>query len=250
MNVYDEVQKIWENVPRSEDVKNTDFNLTAHRQLLSVFHVGSYFTYVVNIRRSLIEHVSFEVTSLLGYSPEDITVPFLVSLMHPHDVPYFLNFESASERFFNDKSGEDLFKYKVQYDFRIKNAAGNYVRLLHQYMIIQHDATDVLTFAVDTDITHLKLTGVPQLSFIGINDAPSYYNVDPERIFLPKKSFFTKRELDILRALSAGKNSYEMAEDLNISKHTVDVHRKNLIKKTGAKSTYEILNKAFTNGWV
>lgn len=250
MDVFDEVQKIWETITRSENVIDKEFNLSVQRQLLHIFHVGNYFSYIVNLRRSVIEQISQEVTAMLGYKSEEITIPFLIGKMHPHDVAYFLNFETAVERFFGDKSGNELFKYKVQYDFRLKGADGNYVRLLHQFMIIQHDVNDVRTFVVDTDISHLKLTGEPQLSFIGIACEPSYYNVDPGRIFLQKKSFFTKREMDILRALSSGKNSYEMAEYLNISKHTVDVHRKNLLKKTGAKSTYEILNKAFTNGWM
>lgn len=250
MNTLDEVQKIWDTITRSENAKDFTFNLSDQLRLLSTFHVGNYFTYIVNVRNSVIAHVSAQVTNVIGYEPEQLSVPFIIGLIHPHDVAYFLNFEKAVERFFSEKSGQELFDYKVQYDFRVKNTDGNYVRLLHQFMIIQHNPDDVYTFAVDTDISHLKITGVPQLSFIGINGKPSFYNVDPDMVFLPKKAFFTKREMDILRALSTGKNSFEMAAYLNISKHTVDVHRKNLLKKTGAKSTYEILNKAFTNGWM
>lgn len=45
-------------------------------------------------------------------------------------------------------------------------------------------------------------------------------------------------------------NSAEISEQLNISRYTVDVHRKNILKKTNAKSTYEIIQKAYSNGWL
>jgi len=52
----------------------------------------------------------------------------------------------------------------------------------------------------------------------------------------------SKREKEILDLLLQGKSSREIAEQLFISKTTVDTHRRNILEKTGAKSTLELLS--------
>ena len=46
----------------------------------------------------------------------------------------------------------------------------------------------------------------------------------------------TERETDVLVLLAQGMSSKEIAEQLNISIHTVNTHRKNITHKTGIKS--------------
>lgn len=250
LDMYNELQKIWGTIPTDENARNEDFDLQLQKKILDVFHVGDYYFFTMNVRKSLMENVSSEVEKVLGYPSEKITLAFLGSIMHPDDLPYFLNFEVAITNFFNGMSGAKLFRYKVQYDFRLKKANGEYIRLLNQFVIIEHDEENVRTFVINTDISHLKKETKPLLSFIGMEGEPSYYNVDVQNIFKPTKPFFTNREKDILRALAKGMNSVEISEAFCISKHTVDSHRKNMLQKTNAKSTSEILGIAYNNGWV
>jgi len=49
------------------------------------------------------------------------------------------------------------------------------------------------------------------------------------------------RERDVLRLVLSGKNSKEISEKLFISINTVHSHRRNILKKTGCKSTLELL---------
>lgn len=46
----------------------------------------------------------------------------------------------------------------------------------------------------------------------------------------------TEREIEVLKLLTAGNSNKEIADQLNISTHTVISHRKNLSQKTGIKS--------------
>jgi DNA-binding CsgD family transcriptional regulator len=250
MDVYKELRKIWDNISNDNQGKNATFDIMVHKKLLDIFQVGAYFYYIVNVRKSALEMVSPEMETVLGYPQENMTLDFLVSLMHPDDLPYFLNFEVAVGKFLGGLTGTQLFRYKIQYDFRAKRADGQYIKLLHQYIVIQKNVTDVLTFAVDTDITHLKKENKPVLSFIGMDGEPSYHNIDVDNVFKPTKHIFTKREREIVKALASGMSSGEISEALNISRHTVDSHRKNMIKKTEAKSTNEVIQIAFKNGWV
>lgn len=54
----------------------------------------------------------------------------------------------------------------------------------------------------------------------------------------------TKREKEILTLLLSGKGNKEIAEALNISKRTAEVHRFNLMKKLKVKNLMELSNKA------
>lgn len=54
---------------------------------------------------------------------------------------------------------------------------------------------------------------------------------------------FTTREIEIIKLISEGLTSHEMAEKLFISPRTVETHRANLIKKTGVKNSVELIRK-------
>lgn len=54
----------------------------------------------------------------------------------------------------------------------------------------------------------------------------------------------TKREKEILKLLLTGKGNKEIAETLEISKRTAEVHRFNLMKKLKVKNLMELSNKA------
>jgi DNA-binding NarL/FixJ family response regulator len=54
----------------------------------------------------------------------------------------------------------------------------------------------------------------------------------------------TKRELEIIKLISDGLTSQEMADRLFISLRTVETHRGNLLKKLGVKNAVELIRKA------
>ena len=49
------------------------------------------------------------------------------------------------------------------------------------------------------------------------------------------------REEEIINLLVQGKTSQEIAKELFLSKHTVDTHRRNILHKTGAKTTHTLI---------
>jgi two-component system nitrate/nitrite response regulator NarL len=60
----------------------------------------------------------------------------------------------------------------------------------------------------------------------------------------------TKREKEILNQLLKGKSNKEIAEALDISKRTAEVHRFNLMKKLQVKNLIELSNKATALGLI
>lgn len=67
--------------------------------------------------------------------------------------------------------------------------------------------------------------------------------VKPDNI----KLHLSKREKEVLALIISGNTSKEIAEKLFISKTTVDSHRQNILAKTGAKTTAELIALALNN---
>ena len=68
-------------------------------------------------------------------------------------------------------------------------------------------------------------------------------SVEPKQN-LGEEMMITKREKEILTLLLSGKGNKEIAEALEISKRTAEVHRFNLMKKLKVKNLMELSNKA------
>ena len=60
---------------------------------------------------------------------------------------------------------------------------------------------------------------------------------------IPSEFALTKREQQILNQVLEGKSNKEIAEELQISKRTAEVHRFNLMKKLKVKNLMELANK-------
>ncbi len=60
----------------------------------------------------------------------------------------------------------------------------------------------------------------------------------------------TRREMDIISLCAAGKSAKQIAEELNISVHTVENHKDKIFSKLGVKSTSELILYAFRVGLV
>ena len=79
---------------------------------------------------------------------------------------------------------------------------------------------------------------------------PSYIDVGSKNIFIESKEELTAREKQILQLLIEGKLSKEIGIILNISKQTVDTHRKNMLHKNNLSNTSELIGKAIRYGWI
>lgn len=62
-----------------------------------------------------------------------------------------------------------------------------------------------------------------------------------QRYKITEQSNLSKREFEIIRLLAKGLNSKAIAEELFISRHTVDTYRRNILEKTGCKNTAELI---------
>jgi DNA-binding CsgD family transcriptional regulator len=199
-----------------------------------------------------VELVSKEVEKMLGYHPLEFNLSTLFENVHPDDHADFLNFEHKTKKFLAALPVEKLMNYKIKCDYRIKKKNGDYVRVLQQSIVLEHDEYGriIRTLVTHTNVTHLKPEGKPVFSITGIDDEPVHVNSPIEKTFSVSKEKLSRREKQILLLLSQGKPSKEIGEILNISKQTVDKHRKNMIGKNNFKNTAELISNAIKNGWL
>ena len=106
------------------------------------------------------------------------------------------------------------------------------------------------TLDVFKDISHLKINGIPVLSFIGMDGTPSFYNIYKEKEIVLSENIFSKRESEILCLMISGKTSEQISNLFYISIYTVNNHRKNILIKSGCSTINELIVKAIREGWV
>lgn len=132
-------------------------------------------------------------------------------------------------------------EYIFENDFRFITAEGETKRLLRQTGMITKDKNNNLvhSFAIYTDITHLKNSN--NISFSMHGPPLKGYDYPGKEVEELMKSIFSPREKEILKLLIQGKNSKDIAQELFISEHTVNRHRRNMLKKTRVNNTNELV---------
>jgi DNA-binding CsgD family transcriptional regulator len=253
--ILSEATQIWQQLSKFSDhaaQQDLQRQLDIHRKLLHIFQVGDYYYFIFNLPGSAIQYASPEVKTVLGYDPAQISTGFFLDKIHPEDQHWFLNYEQKTAEFFLTLPLDKIYKYKTRYDYRVRQANGNYLRILQQIAILNHSENGAVlnSLIVHTDISHLKQEGRPVLSFIGMEGEPSYIDVDVEKAFKPSAEVVTRREKSIIRLLIEGQSSKAIAEQLFLSKQTIDTHRKNMLKKFNVKNTNELVALAIQKGWM
>lgn len=72
-------------------------------------------------------------------------------------------------------------------------------------------------------------------------------NFKPHKEHLDDTAALSKRELQVLEEICKGLSNQEIADNLFISKRTVDKHRANLLSKTNSKNTANLIMYAIKN---
>lgn len=224
--------------------KSENFKILIH---IADIQVGHSFYTIGTHPDNEFEYCCPQIQTVLGFSHHELSSKLLQSRIHPADRISYSKYEQITSNFFSFLSPEKKLKYKARSDFRMKHKQGHDVRVVKQTMTAKNDPQKFgfQIFNIYTDITHLKSTDDMTLSFIGMDGEPSFHNVHLPN--LPTVKQLSARENEILNLISQNNTSGEIAKILNISKHTVNNHRKNILRKTGSRGILELLTKGELN---
>ncbi len=187
--------------------------------------------------------------ALLGYDFTKLENgdEFLDSRKHPDDAKSTMRMGIYYLKRVLDIPKSQRKAYKMVSEFRMMNSEDRYIRVSERFQILEMDddgniwlVLSVLDLAADQNV---------QLPYRGqaINFETGEvmaYEVDG----LKEQSPLSTREVEVLNLIGTGKLSKEIADQLNISVHTVNTHRQRIIEKLNVGNTIEALNFASQRG--
>ena len=184
--------------------------------------------------------------NLLGYPDHEINLTKFGELFHPDDKEYAYRLGQAAvlHSIKRPELNEELCLYVSH---RIRKSNGTYIKILAQSSPYHIDNEGLITsFLVKlSDISFVDTSDVVQYKFMTNDlDAKLFHDL----VFEKYKSIFTPRELDIINGIQKGLSNIQIAENLRISKFTVETHRKKVMKKSGCHSADELLLFCRRNG--
>jgi DNA-binding CsgD family transcriptional regulator len=215
------------------------------------------FVIISNYALGVYEYVSKGVYTNLGYDLSKFTneekTNFMFSIIKEdhRNFMFVTLFPTVLEYFKKNSTSSTGTDYRYSCCAQVKNVYDKYVWYLIDTVIIETDKNGfpIRTLITCTNIDQVKKDdciyynitkknsdGVYQLMLEGTSD---------KRIYDLK---LTTREIEIINLISRGNTNQEIAERLVISLHTVQTHRKNIMKKTKCSGTAELTNFAFSRG--
>jgi DNA-binding CsgD family transcriptional regulator len=169
---------------------------------------------------------------------------YFMQLMPPDDLKFTLDTIKKTFAFLDTIDKELLKDYKLIFEYRMADPAGNLHRFLQQCVVIEPDENgciwmvliinDLIPNKQNDDILLRKVIHMPT------NRICLFQDDDHQK----SNSFLSKREIEILGLISEGLQSKEISDRLFISVNTVNNHRQRIIEKTNSDNTNEALNYA------
>jgi DNA-binding CsgD family transcriptional regulator len=136
---------------------------------------------------------------------------------------------------------------------KIRNADGKYLWYLLDTNIIESDENGfpLRSVVIVTNIDATKKDDLVYYSILNKSEKGIYEPLlsatEPES----KNGFeLSEREIDILKLVGRGMSSVEIADELHLSKHTVNTHRKNILSKTECGNSTELIKEAMQRGLI
>lgn len=240
------VKNLWsENTDYRHSAKDEDNfkSIEEFLQTLGSLSIGEYFMYIINPNSAIFEYVSPQAESILGYHPNEYTAELCVQIVHPDDLDDVIDIQQKIANFSMEIIPEERMNYKFTYDFRVLDKKGNIhqIHLQHFFYELSKNLLPNRVFCLATDISQIKVGGKPTMHIYNIKNGLN-------SLLQPKTNSslnLTKKEKEIVEYLFKGYTSQDIADAIGLSKHTVDTHRRNMLKKNDCSNTSELFSLYF-----
>jgi DNA-binding CsgD family transcriptional regulator/PAS domain-containing protein len=203
------------------------------------------------------EHVfaSYNFTSLLGYDPdglETLTNEYFDSRIHPDDFAKQMRNSLNAFRFMFTINPAERNHYKYINEYRVRNGAGDYIRVIEQHQALVTDARHNIWLSLSVIDISPTQTGTPGVDGHIVNFRKgTMHMLEPHLIAAPDTTkLLTPRQTEILSLIKEGLLSKEISDRLSISIHTVNTHRQRILEKLGADNSMEAIRYASGLGLV
>jgi DNA-binding CsgD family transcriptional regulator len=216
--------------------------------------VGSSAISVFDLFRRAHVYVSPHYRERLGLIDEPTSGPIpdgLDELMHPDDLVGALDAGFQTLRFVLEQPRDAWRHLKVLHDFRLRRSATEWVRVVEQYMLLETapDGTIWLTLSI-VDVSPDQDLETPFRGSIVDLRTSEVVPISRPAAPLADEDQLSNREREVLYLVASGLASKEIAEGLFLSVHTVNTHRQNILRKTGAHNSAGAIRYAQQRGLI
>ena len=144
------------------------------------------------------------------------------------------------------------------HNYRVLNAKGDYITILQRssYIPARENAHPIATIGAAFEITHFKSDTdvIHTIEEARVLNGRPYNEILYKRLYhVPSndgRMLLSKRETQILQQMALGLSSKQIADQLNLSSNTIHNHRKNMLNRTGCKTSVELLKFAMEKGYL
>lgn len=248
------IYNIWDTQNIIEKPVKKEMYIDSFDHIASFFALGTFFYFIYNFDTMKVEMVHEASQSVLGISPEEFSIKKFLGKVHPVDLINLSKKAQANINFlYNRIPSKDILDYKVVYNLRVKHTNGTYKTIMQQSktIMLSDDNKIQKVFITHTDVSHLNLPIDDKVAFIS-SKKPSYYYLEMEDKYykLNEKpdELFTQREKEIILFISKGFSFIKIAKELCLSPHTINTHKRNILKKTKCNNFTELVAKCIRNG--
>jgi PAS domain S-box-containing protein len=194
--------------------------------------------------------VSDNVKRILGYAADlfcSTDADFLNRQIHPDDMPRVDTLRKIRNEWMQSLPSLTHDAGKFNCDYRFRRADGIYAWLFEQNTILHTNYQGRVThlLGVVSDITDWKKNDSTEA--ITLDTSPITHQLpitDRPAVQL------SKRECEVVQLMAKGHTSKTIAELLGLSFHTVNTHRRNIIKRTQTQTTGGLVQYAMCNGLI
>ena len=257
-----EISNYWREIYSRQVKEYRPFNVSEEfKRFATLFAPGNSYFYIVNLHNFSLEYISDSVEHFVNKEPETVDLQDLLKAIIPEEIEIIRLKSKVNSNFYTSYAAkEDVLQYKNVFSYRMQDGNGKIRTMLYQAfpLSVSENGSPEHVFCIHTDVSHLKVSSTGAVSFIHMNGGKNFLNVDistgrfdPEACEGNNSDFsklLTSRERQIILQLSRGLNAEQIAQELNLSPHTIKTHRRNILQKSDCTNTTELVAKCLTNG--
>ncbi|WP_439130544.1 LuxR C-terminal-related transcriptional regulator [Polaribacter sp.] len=239
--LYNEIFETYPTVEIEEHIKKLI-------ELDYFYPYNSTFYCITNTVHQNFEFVSKNFSACTGLSREKMLeggMDYFWSLFHPEDIKLWLKSLNSLMTFtMTELDDEQRKRMSYTWNYRIKNAKGEYINIIQNTTPLQFDnAKKPIIGMAHYTVLNGNIAMDICASAKYLNDSNEYETLFYQNVSNSKLlGLISNRERDIIRLIITKNTSEAIAKKLNISIHTVNTHRRNILKKININSTYELIS--------
>jgi DNA-binding CsgD family transcriptional regulator len=188
-----------------------------------------------------------DIDKLLGYRADEFNLDTVLSIAHPDDLNLIKKITQAAVSHLINNICLNLEKSSLNLTYRFRKKDGSYVKLLRQSSLFEATKNGKLksNLSLLTDISFFDNSNTVHWEF----NAPHIeQEAFKQEIYKEFNSFFTHREIEVIKLISDKFSTKAIAEKLYISEHTVYSHRKNILKKSNCHNAADLVDFCYKIG--